>query len=262
MIKTELTINKLSELQADFGGTKSSSHPNMLPFVKSQRKGIYFLDLDKTLVKLNDLLVKLEEIEASGKKILFVATASRIRDVIGKFISKTNHFYIDHRWLGGTLTNFDYIQKRIALLQDFYNQEERGLLENRTKKERFHFQAKKATLELNLKGILKMKALPDYLFIISPKNQKNALKEAQKLNIPVLTLCKTDSNPKEFVEFVPVNDGSIPVVELIMEEIVKLCFLKEEVNTPEEVSAEDKKDTDTKDGNLEFDVSVLFDEKS
>ena len=241
---TNITINKLAELNADYAGLKSYAHPQMLPFIKKKEKGIYFFNLNHTLPKLESLITKLQEIEASGKKILFVATASRIRNIIGKFIAKTDHFYVDHRWLGGTLTNFDFIQKRILLLQDLYNQEEQKITETWTKKEKFRFQAKKATLELNLKGLLKMKTLPDYLFVVNPKNQMNTLKEAQKLNIPVLALTKSDSDPRQFVEFVPINDGSIPVLELVMEEIMNLCFKKPE-STTSETEADDSSKEDS-----------------
>lgn len=226
MILTSLNINKLDELNADYGGLKSLSHPNMLPFVKSQEKGIYYFKLNVTLSKIESLIEQLQAVEAEGKKILFVATASRIRNIIGKFIAKTDHFYVDHRWLGGTLTNFDLIQKRLLFLQEMYNQEKTGLVATWSKKERFKFQTKKATLELNLRGILKMQTLPDYLFIVNPKNQQNTLREAQKLNIPVFALSKADIDPKQFLECVPINDGSIPVLELVMKEIIDLCFAK------------------------------------
>lgn len=261
MILTTLTINRLDELKADFGGSKSLSHPKMAPYIKSQKKGVYYFDLDKTLTKLESLLEKLKIVEESGKKILFVATASRIRDVVGKFIAKTNHFYIDHRWLGGTLTNFEFIQKRIFLLQEMYNQEKKGIVESWPKKERFKFQARKATLELNLKGILEMKTLPDYLFIVSPKLQKNALKEAQKLNIPVFALCKSDSDPSQFVEFAPINDGSIPVLEVIMQEMIDLCFQTKE--TPDfEIPSDDEETTSSENAQTSAPSSFINNEES
>ncbi len=226
MSSFDLNIENLRALNADFGGKRRYAHPKMLCYTQYDKKKyyVYVLNLEKSLEKLKKLKNVLKEIDQEGKKILFVATKEVAKGLLEKFITKTNHFFIDKRWLGGVLTNFDSIQKQIFLLQEMYARENKGLINLLTKKERVFFQKKKINLENNLKGILEMSKIPDYLFIIDPQCEKIALKEAQKLQIPVLALVKTNVNPEKFEHFVPINDGSREVLELIMKNITENCL--------------------------------------
>ncbi len=225
-MEQSLTISRLDEIDAAFAGCRSWIHPNMLGFIKSKVGNKCYFDLEEMVEKFNDLLLKLKMIDQSGKKILFVATYTKIKRIIGKFISQTNHFYVDNRWLGGTLTNFDLIQKRLFLLQDFYNQERKDWNENLTKKEKLKFQIKKSNLETNLKGILEMTTTPDYLFVVGPRAEEIAIKEAQKLKIPIIAMTKGDSDPKQFLDFLPINDVSSEVLKLIMKRVVDFALEK------------------------------------
>lgn len=219
---------ELEAQKGDHGGLKRYAHPKMRNFVLKKNKfnGELFLDLKKSVLHLEKIFKTLKEIHQSNKKILFVGTSNSTRNMLGKYIENTGHFFIDNKWSGGLLTNFRTLQKRVFKLQNMYNQIDKGLIDGLTKKEKIDFQEEQKKLEKNLKGIMEMKDLPDYIFIIDPYYHKIACQEAQKLNIPMLAMLKTNFNPDLFTEFVPINTDSSFLLEKIIKEMVYFCFDK------------------------------------
>lgn len=219
-----LDRKQILESKANHAGLKRLTHPKMLPYMDGLvghfHRKFYLFNFDKMVLKLTELKDKLTEIDQNDKKILFIATKTTLRGTLSKIIAKTNHFFVDNRWLGGMLTNFENIQKRILLLQEMYSDENKGLVKLWPKKERMQFQKKKQALEVNLLGILEMTELPDFVFLIDPKNQQIALKEAQKLDIPVLALLRGDNNPAYFEAFAPINVNTPKMLAIVLEELL------------------------------------------
>ncbi len=209
-------MRKLLENGAHFGHQTRKWDPKCKPFIYTAKNGIYIIDLNKTQEDLAVAYAKLKEIAENGGKVLFVGTKKQAQQIILDEATRSGSFYINQRWLGGTLTNFRTIQKRIKRLLEIQEMEASGTINVYPKKEQAIIRKEAARLENFLGGIKEMKKLPDALIVVDPKEDHNAVAEARKLNIPVFGLADTNCDPA-FVDYaVPANDDAIKSIKLMM----------------------------------------------
>lgn len=211
-----VSMKKLLESGSHFGHQTRRWDPKMRPYIYTARNGVYIINLEKTQQKLNEAYLAMKQIAENGGKILFVGTKKQAQIVVMEEALRTGSFFINQRWLGGTLTNFRTIQKRIRRLVEIEEMEASGLMEKYPKKEVSQFRKEAARLENFLGGIKEMKKTPDAVFVIDPKVEHNAVAEAKKLGIPVFGIVDTNCNPEEVDYAIPANDDAIRSVKLIV----------------------------------------------
>ncbi|CCZ85149.1 30S ribosomal protein S2 [Firmicutes bacterium CAG:631] len=210
-----ITIKKLLEAGSQFGHQTKRWNPKMAPYIYAPRNGIYIIDLQKTVDCVINAYNALKDITEKGGKALFVGTKKQIKDVIIEEATRSGSFYVTQRWLGGTLTNFKTIQKRIKRLKDIEKMEEDGVFENLPKKEVLQIRKEQERLEKFFGGIKEMRKLPNAVFVIDPRVEHNAVAEARKLNIPVFAIVDTNSDPDVVDYVIPANDDAVRSVKLI-----------------------------------------------
>lgn len=210
-----ITIKKLLEAGSQFGHQTKRWNPKMAPYIYAPRNGIYIIDLQKTVDCVINAYNALKDITEKGGKALFVGTKKQIKDVIIEEATRSGSFYVTQRWLGGTLTNFKTIQKRIKRLKDIEKMEEDGVFENLPKKEVLQIKKEQERLEKFFGGIKEMRKLPNAVFVIDPRVEHNAVAEARKLNIPVFAIVDTNSDPDVVDYVIPANDDAVRSVKLI-----------------------------------------------
>ncbi len=214
MTTTEL-IKQLLEAGVHFGHQTKRWNPKMKPFIFGEKSGIYIIDLEKTQKFLNDARVFLSETAAQGKSILFVGTKKQAQEVIEEEAKRCGAFFINHRWLGGLLTNFQTIKKSIKRYKEIDQMEKDGIFNSLTKKEIASLNKEREKLIKNLSGVIDMDRLPSAVFIIDSKKEETAVLEAKRLNIPVVALIDTNCDP-ELIDYpVPGNDDAIKSIKLI-----------------------------------------------
>lgn len=209
-------MRKLLENGVHFGHQTRRWDPKCKPFIYTAKNGIYIINLEKTQEDLAVAYAKLKEITENGGKVLFVGTKKQAQQIVMDEATRSGSFYINQRWLGGTLTNFRTIQKRIKRLIEINEMETSGTINVYTKKEIALIRKEAQRLESFLGGIKEMKKLPDAVIVVDPKEDHNAVLEAKKLGIPVFGLADTNCNPA-FVNYaVPANDDAIKSIKLMM----------------------------------------------
>ena len=252
MSESVVSMKQLLESGVHFGHTTRRWNPKMAKYIFTARNGIYIIDLQKTAKQIEDAYVALLNIVKDGGKVLFVGTKKQAQEAVKEEAERTDSYYVNQRWLGGTLTNFKTIRKRIKRLQDLYKMEEDGDFAKLTKKEVANLVSERDRLEKFLGGIKEMKKLPDALFIVDPRKEHNAILEARKLNIPVFGIVDTNCDPDDVDYVIPANDDAIRAVKLvtyvmgnaIIEAnggVVERFEENEEVNINEEAAKEDAK---------------------
>ena len=187
----------------------------MAEYIFQARNGIHIIDLQKTSKKIDEAYKFMKDIAEEGKTILFVGTKKQAQECVKDAAIKSNMFYVDQRWLGGMLTNFKTIKTRIARLNKLEEMENDGTFEVLPKKEVAALKNEKEKLEKNLGGIRDMKEMPGAMFVVDPKNERIAVLEAKKLNIPIIGLVDTNCNPEDVDYPIPGNDDAIRAVKLI-----------------------------------------------
>jgi small subunit ribosomal protein S2 len=187
----------------------------MAEFIFTERNGIYIIDLQKTVKKFEEAYKFVKELGENGGKMLFVGTKKQAQDSVKEEAERSGMYYVNQRWLGGTLTNFETIQKRISRLKDIERMSEDGTFEVLPKKEVVQLRKQQERLEKFLGGIKDMKGLPDALFIIDPRKERIAVAEAHKLNIPIVGIVDTNCDPDEIDYVIPANDDAIRAVKLL-----------------------------------------------
>lgn len=210
-----VTMKQLLESGVHFGHATRRWDPRMAPYIFTSRNGIHIIDLKLTQTKIEEAYKALFEIVQGGGTVLFVGTKKQAQMAVKEEANRTGQFYVDQRWLGGTLTNFKTIRRRIKRLHDLYKMEEDGTFEVLPKKEVLKLVHERAKLEKFLGGIKEMKKLPDAIYIVDPKKERNAILEARKLNIPVFGIVDTNCNPDDVDFIIPANDDAIRAVNLI-----------------------------------------------
>ncbi|MFA8437477.1 30S ribosomal protein S2 [Pueribacillus sp. YX66] len=210
-----ISMKQLLEAGVHFGHQTRRWNPKMKPYIFTERNGIYIIDLQKTVKKVEEAYQFIREVAANGGNILFVGTKKQAQESVKDEAERSGQFYINQRWLGGTLTNFQTIQKRIARLKDLERMEEDGTFNVLPKKEVILLKKEMDRLEKFLGGIKEMKNLPDAIFIIDPRKERIAIAEARKLGIPIVAIVDTNCDPDEVDYVIPGNDDAIRAVKLL-----------------------------------------------
>ncbi len=211
-----IEMKELLEAGVHFGHQTRRWNPKMALYIYQQRNGIHIIDLQKTTVMIDEAYEFLRKIASEGKTILFVGTKKQAQEAIKAAAQKSEMYYVDHRWLGGMLTNFKTIKKSVFRLNKITSMEEEGIFDLMTKKEVLKLQAEKEKLEKNLGGIKEMDKLPGALVVVDPVSEKNAVAEAKKLGIPVVALLDTNANPDSVDYVIPANNDALRSITLIM----------------------------------------------
>ncbi|MBN8199619.1 MULTISPECIES: 30S ribosomal protein S2 [Bacillaceae] len=210
-----ISMKQLLEAGVHFGHQTRRWNPKMKKYIFTERNGIYIIDLQKTVKKVEEAYNFVKELAGNGGTILFVGTKKQAQDSVKEEAIRSGMFFVNQRWLGGTLTNFETIQKRIARLKDIERMSEDGTFEVLPKKEVVQLKKEQERLEKFLGGIKDMKSLPDALFIIDPRKERIAVAEAHKLNIPIVGIVDTNCDPDEIDVVIPANDDAIRAVKLL-----------------------------------------------
>ncbi|MCL2522387.1 MAG: 30S ribosomal protein S2 [Erysipelotrichales bacterium] len=210
-----VSMKQLLEAGVHFGHATRRWNPKMAKYIYTARNGIYIIDLQKTANEIENAYKELFKIVADGGKVLFIGTKKQAMEAVKEEAERCGHFYVDQRWLGGTLTNFKTIRKRIRRLQDLYKMEKEGHFAVLPKKEVALLTAERDRLEKFLGGIKNMKKLPDAIYIVDPRKERNAILEARKLNIPVFGIVDTNCDPDDVDFPIPANDDAIRSVKVV-----------------------------------------------
>jgi len=210
-----VSMKQLLEAGVHFGHQTRRWNPKMAQYIFTERNGIYIIDLQKTVKKLEDAYMFIREVSAEGKEVLFVGTKKQAADSIREEAERAGAHYVNARWLGGMLTNFKTIRRRIDRLEQLRRMEEDGTFELLPKKEVIKLKLQIERLEKFLGGIQNMKRAPGALFVVDPRKEKIAVVEAKKLGIPVLAIVDTNCDPDEVDYVIPGNDDAIRAVKLI-----------------------------------------------
>ncbi|MDE5565119.1 MAG: 30S ribosomal protein S2 [Oscillospiraceae bacterium] len=208
-------MKQLLEAGVHFGHQTRRWNPKMAPYIFTERNGIYIIDLQKTVKKLEAAYLFVRDISAQGKEVLFVGTKKQASDSIREEATRAGAHYVNARWLGGMMTNFKTIQRRIQRLEQLHQMAEDGTFALLPKKEVVKLNLEIERLEKFLGGIKNMKKLPGALFIVDPRKEKIAVAEAKKLNIPIVAIVDTNCDPDEVDYVIPGNDDAIRAVKLI-----------------------------------------------
>ena len=251
MSESVVSMKQLLESGVHFGHATRRWNPKMAKYIFTSRNGIYIIDLQKTANQIEKAYAALLEIVKNDGKVLFVGTKKQAQDAVKEEAIRTGQYYVNQRWLGGTLTNFKTIRKRIKKLQDLYKMEEDGTFAALPKKEVVKLKAERDKLEKFLGGIKDMKKVPDALFIVDPRKEHNAILEARILGIPVFGIVDTNCDPDDVDYVIPANDDAIRAVKLVtfvmgnaiieaQGGVVEKFEEPEDVNMNEEISKEEK----------------------
>ena len=217
MAKTE--INELLKAGVHFGHLTRKWNPNMAPFIHMERNGIHIISLYKTLAKLEEASESLKKIALSGRKILFVATKKQAKDIVAKYAKELKMPYITERWPGGMLTNFVTIRKAVKKMSSIDRMKQDGTFNSLSKKEKLQIGRLRDKLEKNLGSISNMTRLPGAIFIVDILREKIAVKEAQKLNIPIFAMVDTNCDPRGIDYVIPSNDDASKSISKILEHV-------------------------------------------
>ncbi len=210
-----ISMKQLLEAGVHFGHQTRRWNPKMAPYIFTERNGIYIIDLQKTVRKIDDAYAFVRSVAMEGKSVLFVGTKKQAQESIESEAKRCNMFYVNNRWLGGMLTNFKTIRSRVARLNNIDAMEERGDFEVLPKKEVIKLQHEREKLQENLGGIREMKTLPGCLFVVDPRKEHIAIAEARSLHIPIVAIVDTNCDPDEIDYVIPGNDDAIRAVKLI-----------------------------------------------
>ncbi|MFC3928616.1 30S ribosomal protein S2 [Streptococcus caprae] len=210
-----ISMKQLLEAGVHFGHQTRRWNPKMAKYIFTERNGIHVIDLQQTVKLADQAYDFVRDAAANDAVILFVGTKKQAADAIAEEATRAGQYYINHRWLGGTLTNWDTIQKRIARLKEIKAMEENGTFEVLPKKEVALLNKQRARLEKFLGGIEDMPRIPDVMYVVDPHKEQIAVKEAKKLGIPVVAMVDTNADPDDIDVIIPANDDAIRAVKLI-----------------------------------------------
>lgn len=210
-----ISMKQLLEAGVHFGHQTRRWNPKMAPYIFTERNGIYIIDLQKTVKKIDDAYAFMKEVGATGKPILFVGTKKQAQGAIADEAKRCGMYFVNERWLGGMLTNYKTISGRIKRLNEIKAMETDGTFEALTKKEVGKLRLELEKLEKFLGGIKEMKGMPGALFVVDPKKERIAIKEARILGIPIIGIVDTNCDPDDVDYIIPANDDAIRAVKLI-----------------------------------------------
>lgn len=219
-IMAKTTVKDLLDAGVHFGHLTRKWNPNMAPYIYMERNGIHIISLYKTVAKIEEASEALSKIASSGRKILFVATKKQAKDIVSQSAQKVNMPYITERWPGGMLTNFVTIRKAVKKMAAIDRMKKDGTFETLSKKEKLQVERLRSKLEKNLGSISEMTRLPGALFVVDIKRENIAIKEAQKLKIPIFAMVDTNSDPREVNYVIPSNDDATKSIDKILSLVV------------------------------------------
>ena len=228
-----ISMKQLLEAGVHFGHQTRRWNPKMAPYIFTERNGIYIIDLQKSVGKVDEAYKAIFDIAAEGGNILFVGTKKQAQDAIANEATRCGMYFVNERWLGGMLTNFKTIQSRIARLKEIETMQEDGTFDVLPKKEVINLKKELEKLQKNLGGIKEMKRLPDAIFIVDPKKERICVQEAHTLGIPLIGIADTNCDPEELDYVIPGNDDAIRAVKLI---VAKMADAVIEANQGEEAA--------------------------
>ncbi len=211
-----ISMKQLLEAGVHFGHQTRRWNPKMAPYIYTERNGIYIIDLQKSVGKVDEAYDAIKDCVANGGKILFVGTKKQAQDSIRNEAERCGMYYVNQRWLGGMITNFKTIQSRIAQLKKIEAMEEDGTFELLPKKEVIKLKKQQEKLQKNLGGIKEMEDVPDMIFVVDPRKERICVQEAHTLGIPLIGICDTNCDPEELDYVIPGNDDAIRAVKLIV----------------------------------------------
>lgn len=215
-MSSPVSMKALLETGVHFGHRTPKWNPKMAPFIFSERNGIHIIDLQQTLVNLNHFYDMVRDLSQNGGTVLFVGTKRQAQEAIAQESARCGMPYVNHRWLGGTLTNWKTIRERIDTLKKLEKRRDAGEFDLLTKKEALMLTRKIEKLQLRLGGIRDMKRLPDVILIVDTERERTAVKEANILRIPVMALADTNSDPDVIDYIIPANDDAVRAVRLLL----------------------------------------------
>ena len=218
-------FQELLDAGAHFGHLARKWNPKMAPYIFDQKNGIHIIDLHKSIVKIDEAAEAMKELARSGRKILFVATKKQAKDIVAEKATAINMPFVTERWPGGMLTNFPTIRKAVKKMNTIDKMKEDGTYEKLAKRERLQVDRQRAKLEKNLGSIKDMSRLPSALFVVDVQKEANAVKEANRLNIPVIAMVDTCCDPTPIDYVIPANDDAAKSIEYILS---ALCAAIEE----------------------------------
>lgn len=234
-----ISMKQLLEAGVHFGHQTRRWNPKMKKFIFVERNGIYIIDLQKTVKKLEEAYDFMRQVGADGGKVLFVGTKKQAQEAIKDEAERSGNYYINQRWLGGTLTNFGTIQKRVARMKQIEKMEEDGTFAVLPKKEVVQLKKQHERLVKFLGGIRDMKAIPDVMFVVDPRKERIAVAEAHKLNIPLVAMVDTNCDPDEIDYVIPSNDDAIRAVKLITSKMADALMESKQGEDEAQVEAEE-----------------------
>ena len=232
-----ILMKNLLEAGVHFGHQTRRWNPKMSKFIFTERNGIYIIDLQKTVKQIEQAYDFVREIVADGGRVLFVGTKKQAQEAVETEAKRSGQFYVSHRWLGGMLTNYKTIRKRIERLKKLELMEEDGTFQRLPKKEVIKLKREAEKLEKFLGGIKEMDKLPNVLFVIDPKNEKIAVNEAKILGIPVIGVVDTNCDPDEVDIAIPGNDDAIRAIKLIVAKMADAVIEAKQGDMTEEEAA-------------------------
>ncbi|EGQ27360.1 30S ribosomal protein S2 [Sporosarcina newyorkensis 2681] len=239
-----ISMKQLLEAGVHFGHQTRRWNPKMKKYIFVERNGIYIIDLQKTVKKLEEAYNFMRQVGADGGKVLFVGTKKQAQEAIKEEAERAGMYYINQRWLGGTLTNFGTIQKRVARMKAIEKMEEDGTFDVLPKKEVSQLNKEHDRLVKFLGGIRDMKGLPDVIFIVDPRKERIAVAEAIKLNIPLVGIVDTNCDPDEIDYVIPANDDAIRAVRLLTSKMAD-ALIESRQGEDDEATAETANETET-----------------
>ena len=237
-----VSMKQLLEAGVHFGHQTRRWNPKMARYIFTERNGIYIIDLQKTVKKVEEAYAFIREVAATGAPILFVGTKKQAQNSVREEAQRCNMFYVNERWLGGMLTNFRTIQARVARLKELEKMFEDGTTEQYPKKEVILMQRELEKLQKNLGGIKDMKKIPDAIFVVDPKKERICVQEAHTLGIPLIGIADTNCDPEELDYVIPGNDDAIRAVKLIVSKMADAVI--EANQGAEEAVAEEAAETE------------------
>ncbi len=242
---SKVTFEELLDAGVHFGHLKRKWHPNMAPYIFDEKKGIHVIDLNKTIVKLDDAAAALRQIARSGKKILFVATKKQAKEIIEDRVGPTGMPFVTERWPGGMLTNFATIRKAVRKMNNIDKMKTDGTFLTLSKRERLQVDRQRAKLEKNLGSISELTRLPAAIFIVDIKKEHIAIAEAKRLSIPTFAMVDTNSDPTQVDFPIPSNDDASKSIAKILDVVCGAIMegLEERKNSKDKSEKEPEEET-------------------
>ena len=241
-----ISMKQLLEAGVHFGHQTRRWNPKMKRYIFTERNGIYIIDLQKTVKKVEEAYNFIKQISEDGGKVLFVGTKKQAQESVKAEAERAGQFYVNQRWLGGILTNYKTISKRIKRISEIEKMEEDGLFEVLPKKEVVELRKEYDRLIKFLGGIRDMKSMPQALFVVDPRKERNAIAEARKLHIPIVGIVDTNCDPDEIDYVIPANDDAIRAVKLLTGKMADAILEGQQGVSNEEVAAEQNINLDDK----------------